>query len=132
MLSQSLNLLLILIIILAAGIVFILRKRTPDGIDGISILAGIITVWITTYLLHVIYPSFIPLNILRSINFLCLTAAASIQLIFAFSYSNRTRWLTPAIFFFLLIEPTLTQLFFWIAPIRSVLFDAKSMIWEQA
>lgn len=129
--NQSLSLLLIVIIILAAGIVLLLRKKAPGKIGGISMLVAIVVVWITAYLLHTINETIISLKVLNSINYLCLTIAATAQLLFTFSYTNRTRWLTLGVYVFFFIEPTLTQILFWTESTRVILFSPVNGVWEQ-
>jgi len=128
---QSLSLLLVAIIILAVGVVLLLRRKALDTIDSISMLVVIVAIWIMAFLLHNINETYISLDVLKSINYLCLTTAASVQLLFAFSYTHRTRWLTSATFAFLLIEPVLTQILFWTEPSRKILFNPENGIWEQ-
>ena len=120
-----------MMIILAIGIVLLLRRKAPDTVGGLSILVVIVAIWVITYQLHDINESYIPLDVLKSINYGCLTAAASAQLLFAFSYTNRTRWLTSATYIFLLVEPILTQILFWTEPSRVILFNPESRIWDQ-
>ena len=129
--AQLLSLLFFAIIILTVWVVFLLRSKRPASIGSISMLTTIIAIWITAYLLHDIDPGFVTLGLLQSINYLCLTSAASAQLLFAFSYTHRTRWLIPAIYFLLLIEPVLTQILFWAEPSKRVLFNSENRIWEQ-
>jgi PAS domain S-box-containing protein len=131
MLIHSISLLLILIIILVIGVVLLLQRKAPDKIDSISILVAIIAIWIIAYLLYDFNKSYISLAVLMSINYLCLTAAASAQLFFVFSYTNRTRWLTSSVFLFFLIEPIITQILFWMKPSRRILFNPDNWIWEQ-
>lgn len=128
--NQSLSLLPV-VIILALGVVLLLRKRAHDAVGSISMLVMIIAVWLIAYLLHNINKNYVPLEILRSINYLCLTTAASTQLFFAFSYTNRTRWLTPTTLTLFLIEPAITQILFWLGPLRIIFFNPENRIWEQ-
>lgn len=126
-----LQLLLVAIIILAIGVVLLLRRKAHHTVGSISMLVVIIAIWIMAYLLHSISADLISLNVLKSINYLCLTTAASAQLFFSLSYTNRTRWLTYTIFIFFLIEPILTQVLFWIETSRIILFNPENGIWEQ-
>jgi PAS domain S-box-containing protein len=128
---QSLSLLLVTISTLAVGVVSLLKRKKSEPLDSITMLVVIVGIWSATSLLHGIDGTFISLNLLKSINYLCLTAAASVQLIFALSYTNRTRWLIPITFIFFLIEPVLTQILFWTEPTRRALFNPTSGIWEQ-
>ena len=129
---QSLSLLLVVILILTIGIVLLLRRKTPVSIGSLSMLVVIVAIWIMSYLLlRDVNKTHFSLHVLMSINYLCLTTAASAQLLFAFSYTNRTRWLTSITYIFLLIEPVITQILFWMEPSRVILFNPKTMLWEQ-
>jgi PAS domain S-box-containing protein len=128
---QSVSLLLITILILAVGVVLILRRKAPGSIDSISMMVVVVAIWIIANLLHNINKTYIPLNVLRSINYLCLAFAASSQLLFAFAYTNRTRWLTSTTYILLLFEPILTQILFWAESSRVILFNPESRIWVQ-
>ena len=128
---QSLSLLLVAIIILAIGVVLLLRRKAPHKVGGISMLVVIIAIWTMAYLIHDINETYISLNVLKSVNYFCLTTAASAQLFFAFSYTNRTRWLSSTMIIFFLIEPILTQVLFWIEPSRRIFFSLENGIWEQ-
>ncbi|MBI3161370.1 MAG: PAS domain S-box protein [Chloroflexi bacterium] len=128
---QLTSLFFIAITVLAVWITFLLRRKASASIGSIFMLTTVVAVWAAAYLLHVINERVITADLLQSINYLCLTSAASGQLLFAFSYTNRTRWLTPITYFFLLLEPTLTQALFWVEPSQSVLFDPQTRIWEQ-
>jgi len=129
---QYLSLLLVVILVLTIGIVLLLRRKAPGTVDSLSMLVVIVAIWIMAYLLlHNLNETYASLNMLTSINYLCLTTAASAQLLFAFSYTNRTHWQTSATYLFLLIEPILTQILFWTEPSRVILFNPKNMLWEQ-
>jgi PAS domain S-box-containing protein len=128
---QLFRFLLVIILILAVGVVLLLRRKAPGTVGSLSMLVTTVVVWITTYLLYDINKVLITLNLLKSINYLCFTFAASAQLLFAFSYTNRSRWLTSATFVFFLIEPVLTQVLFWGEPTRAILFNPETRIWEK-
>ena len=128
---QLIRVLLVSIIILTIGVVLLLKRRSPGTVGSISILVLIVAIWIMANLIYDSNKAYIPLNILKSINFLCLTSAASAQLLFVFSYTNRTRWLTSSTYIFLMVEPLLTQVLFWIEPSRKILFGLENGVWEQ-
>jgi len=133
---QILRLILVVIIILVIGIVVLLKRKGPGSVGSIVMLVIIVAIWVTAYLLHSVNNTYISLNILKSINYLCLTTAATAQFLFAFSYTNQTRWQTSTtftflLFSFLLIEPILTQVLFWIEPSRLILFSPEHRIWDQ-
>ncbi len=125
------NLLPIVVIILIAGVAFLLKRKSPESVGGIVLLTVIVTVWIMAHLLHDTNEKYISLNVLKSINYLCLTSAASAQLFFAFIYTNRTRWLTTLTFISFLIEPMITQLLFWNEPTKAIFFNPENRIWDQ-
>jgi PAS domain S-box-containing protein len=116
---HSLSLFLGAIIILTFGVALLLKRKTPDNVAGISILVATVAIWTLAYLIHTINETYISLKILKSINYLCLSTAASAQLLFAFSYSHRTRWLTTTTYIIFLIEPILIQIFFWMEPLKA-------------
>jgi PAS domain S-box-containing protein len=128
---QSVSLFLVVVIILAIGAVFLLRRKAPDNAGGIPMLIVIVAIWALAYLLHGINGTYIPLNILKSVNYLCSTVAALAQLFFALSYSHRTRWLTFTTFVIFLVEPILIQIFFWIEPSRAGLFSPETGMLDQ-
>ena len=76
----------------------------------------IVVIWTMAYLFPVITGIDTLLEIQKSINYFCLAAAASAQLLFAFSYSRHSRWLTFVAYSLFLIEPILIQMLFWTAP----------------
>jgi len=128
---QYLYLLLGAIFLLAVQVVVLLKRKASGPAGSLFMLVVIVTIWIMLTLLYKINESYVSLNILKSINLLCLTTAASTQLFFAFSYTNRTRWLTSTTFIFFLIEPIVTQVLFWIEPIRKIMFNPEYEIWGQ-
>jgi hypothetical protein len=130
--SLSSSLPLVLIFILILGVMFLLRRKLPTSARAITMLSTIVVIWIAAFLLHTFDERCLPIIVLKSINYLCLTTAASAQLLFAFSYTNRTRWLTTIPYVLLLIVPTLTQILFWAEPSRKILFNPEHRIWEQA
>lgn len=125
-----LDILLLAVIAAALGTALLLRGKTP-GAGGINMLAVTIVIWSVAALSFAFVPELFPLKFLKSINYLCLTLAAYGQLFFAFVYTNRARWINPTVVSFFAIEPVLTQLFYWVDPINSVLFDQQIRIWEQ-
>jgi PAS domain S-box-containing protein len=125
------ELLLVVIIILVVGVFLFSRKNIPTTVGSLTMLVTIIAIWIATYLLYSINSAFITENILRSVSYLFLTTAATAQLFFAFSYAQKRRWLTPFALFLFTIEPMLTQILFWIEPLRKVLFGHGNGLWEQ-
>lgn len=94
-------------------------------------LVAIIAIWITAYLIHSVNKNLLTETALQSISYLFLTTAASAQLFFAFSYTQKRRWLTPVALFLFTIEPVLTQVLFWIEPTRKALFSNGDGLWEQ-
>jgi PAS domain S-box-containing protein len=129
--GQPLSILLAVILILLTGAITLLRKKTPGAIDGIFALIVIVVVWIAASLIHGIHKTLVPSDTLKGINYLCLALAASAQLLFALSHKNQTPWPPPATFLLLIIEPILTQIFFWTGYTREILFNPESRIWEQ-
>jgi PAS domain S-box-containing protein len=128
---QFFRFLLVVILILAVGVVLLVRRKAPGTVGSLSFLVMTVVVWITTYLLYDINKTLITLNLLKSINYLCFTSAATAQLLFAFSYTNRSRWLTSTTFIFFMIEPILTQVLFWTEPSRVILFNLENRVWEK-
>jgi len=128
---QSLSLFLGAIIILTFGVALLLKRKTPDNVAGISILVATVAIWTLAYLIHTINETYISLKILKSINYLCLSTAASAQLLFAFSYSHRTRWLTTTTYIIFLIEPILIQIFFWMELSRASSISPENRILHQ-
>jgi len=128
---QSLSLFLVVAIILTIGVGLILRRKTHDNVGGISAMVVIVSIWTFVYLLHGINETFVPLNFLKSINYLCITTAALAQLFFSLSYSHRTRWLTVTTYAIFLIEPILIQILFWTEPSRGGLFGQENGILDQ-
>ncbi len=118
MLIHPLNLFLVVIIILTIALVLIFRKKTPGNISAIFMLVVSVAIWTLIYLFHSINGIYTPLGILRSVNYICLATASSAQLLFALSYSGRTRWLTFTTYSIFLIEPILIQILFWMDPSR--------------
>ena len=128
---QSLSMFLAVVLILVTGVILHLRRKTPGTIDSVFMLVVIVAIWITAYLVHSFNKTYISLDALKSINYLCLTFAASTQLLFAFSHKNRTLWPPLTTLALLLIEPALTQILFWTVPTREILFNTESRIWEK-
>jgi len=126
---ESLSILLFTVIFLAMGVVFLLRRNSPDT-ASISMLVAILVVWAVAHLLYKLNETYLSLTLLKSINYLCLSTAASAQLFFAFHYTNRTHWLKPITFIFFGIEPILTQVLFWMEPLRNIFFNPLNNIWE--
>lgn len=126
---ESLSLLLVTIIILAMGVVLLLRRTMPDT-SSMLMLVVTIAIWIIAHLLHEFKEFHLSLAVLKSINYLCLTTAATAQLFFAFRYTNRAHWLKPIAFVFFAIEPVLTQILFWLEPSRRIFFSPENNIWE--
>ena len=94
-------------------------------------LGTIVAIWIAAYLLYTFNETYLPLNVLKSISYLFLSAAASAQLFFALAYTNRSRWLTLPTYILLLLEPIITQILFWVEPSRVILFNPEHRLWEQ-
>jgi len=125
--AQFSSLFLIAILALLVGVVLLLRRKIPEKVRSISMLVSTIAIWIAAYL----FKSWLPLNVFKSINYFCLANAATAQLLFAFSYTNRKHWLVPATYAILLVEPILTQVLFWTEASRKILFSPDAMIWDQ-
>lgn len=115
------NLLPIVIVALAIGVILLLRKKAT----GTFTLFGIVitlAVWVTTYLLYKLPIHGLPVNVFKAINYLCLASAATFQLYFALDYANRSRWINRVTIFIFLIEPAIVQTLFWAESSRKMIF----------
>lgn len=113
-----------ILIALITGAV-ILRKLTNSGARSLIILCSSISFLSLCFLLL--------RNSAQSIQYLILTAgiyfsstiAASAQLIFILSFTQRKRWLNRWSMLLLAIVPVFSQVLFWLTPWRSSLFGSR-------
>jgi PAS domain S-box-containing protein len=134
---QYLSLQIATIIVLTIGAILLFNKKGSSA-TILSILAIIITFWTTSYLLYELWQTPLSLQALIAINYLCLAVAATTQFYFSLSYTNRIHWMDNrtrlinrfAIGLFFL-EPAITQLLFWVEPLRRIFFSGGNGIWEQ-
>ena len=104
-----------------------LRRSTNANSVHLAVLAFVVALWDLSYLVSYLrILRFFSDPILISIVYLFSTIAGSALLTFSLVYSNRfvgRRWLTLLM---LTIEPIVTQLLFWNAHYRGVLFTEIS------
>ncbi len=131
------SVLLITIFVLILGVALMLSKKAANTIS-LSILATIIAVWIISYLLYKLAepPSFI--KTLTAIHYLCMALAATAQIYFSLSYTNRsiwmnnrTRWINRIGIVFFILVPAAIQILFWVEPLRTIFFSTKHGLGEQ-
>lgn len=127
---QFLEILLIAIILVVVGIAFLVRRKAARPVNSISMLSVVVVLWIAAYLLYSVNPNWLSLSNLIGLHYFFLAAAASAQLFFSLSYTHRSYWLKPVTFILLSLEPLLTQIFFWVEPIRNELFLAGIGVWR--
>jgi PAS domain S-box-containing protein len=124
------NLLPVTIVLLATGVIILLRKRSSSTFTlfGIAIT---LAVWVITYLLHKIPAINMSAEMFRAINYLCLASAATFQLYFALDYANRARWINSVTILVFLIEPILIQILFWVEALRSIVFYPEIQVLDR-
>ena len=115
----------------------LLRKKVFNSIS-LSVLAITIVIWIVSYLLYKLFETPHSLQVLTAIHYLCLASAATAQVYFSLTYTNRTSWMNNrtlwinriAIVFFIL-APIIIQILFWVEPLKTIFFGIKNSIGEQ-
>jgi len=127
---EYLSLFFIIIIMASIGVILLLRKKDP-GTISLSILVATVAVWILAVLLFEFLGTPVFLSALKAINYLCMAAAATAQFYFSLSYANRTRWLSRTTIIFFLLQPAITQILFWVDPLRMIFFNATHEVWHQ-
>jgi PAS domain S-box-containing protein len=133
---QLISLLLISLFALITGVVLLLRKKASDTFS-LTILAVTIAIWGISYLLYKIQ-EIRSLEILTSINYICMAIAATAQFYFALSYTNRiswmnnrTRWMNRVALFLFFLVPTTLQIVFWTEPIKAIFFSGENSFGQQ-
>ncbi len=129
--AQLLFFLRILTILVVIIVLILLRAQRKHGGISATALAGLVAFWSLVNLLDASKALPMRAEVLSSLNYFCLTSAATLQIIFTFSYTNRKRWLALPVLSLFGIEPLATQILFWIPQSRAYLFDAQTRIWEQ-
>jgi PAS domain S-box-containing protein len=124
------NLLPAIIVILAIGVIVLLRKKSSSTFTlfGIAIT---LAVWVITYLLYKLPAMNMSAEMFKSINYLCLASAATFQLYFALDYANRARWINSVTILVFLIEPALVQILFWFEPLRAMVFYPEIQVLDR-
>ena len=120
----NLWLLTIIVIALATGLVA-RRKSSVPGAISLSVLSLSIAIWSLAYLLHANLSTAALDRVVLAAAFLCSTLAASAQLTFSLSYTNRQSWITRYTLVLLCGMPVLTQILFWIEPWRNIFFAGQ-------
>ena len=129
---EYLSLVLITIFALILGVTILLRRNVLKTASLFS-LAITVVLWTMSLLFYRAGANFISLKTLTSIHYLCMAVAATAQIYFALSYTNRTSWMNKrtrwinriAVTGFILI-PLAIQVLFWVKPFETIFFGADN------
>src|SRR5258708_12525262 len=105
-----------------------IRKPKVSGARTIILLSLILAFWSTSTLAHEIFPT-LPLDRpYTAVLFLSATLAASAQLAFAISFTNRQTKLSQTALILLGVVPIVTQILFWIEPFHDYFFSGQNQL----
>jgi PAS domain S-box-containing protein len=123
MILQIITILIDILIALTAGLAAFRRSRIA-GATSLGILSLSVAIWVACYLL-IENPAVRSLKLYWiAIIYFAAIIAASAQLTFALSRTNRRRWINVISLNLLGIMPVLTQVLYWIGPWHGLLFGA--------
>lgn len=110
-------------IILSITIAWVsLRYSKLPSARCVASLSLVVWLWNLVYLLYSWQLFRFPKLYLISIVYLCSSVATTILLIFALTYSNHEKWINRYTLLLLGIQPFITQVLFWVAPLRKIFF----------
>lgn len=111
---------------------WLLRRRFSTSVGGIQMLAAIVMIWLILFTTFQFKASWFSVQAFRAVSFFFLSTAATTQLLFAFSYSQKSHWLTPFAYAVLTVQPLATQILFWTPPLQDRFFSGGGYgLWGQ-
>ena len=126
MILQIAALLIDIAIALSAGLAALRRTRIA-GASSLSVLSLSVAIWLACYLLFDDPAARSLRPLWAAAIYLAASIAASAQLTFALSRTNRRRWINRLSFSLLAIMPLITQILYWVKPWHGVLFGSTEI-----